>query len=64
MAFILDNMSGRMADQLREDIKDAGKVKAAEAEEAMSEVVRTIRQMESTGNLLLVDAEDDSDDSA
>ncbi len=64
MAFILDNMSGRMADQLREDIKDAGKVKAAEAEEAMSEVVRTIRQMESTGNLLLVDAEEDSDDSA
>jgi len=64
MAFILDNMSGRMADQLREDIKDAGKVKAADAEEAMSEVVRTIRQMESTGNLLLVEAEDDSDDSA
>lgn len=61
MAFILDNMSGRMADQLREEIKDAGKVKPADAEEAMSEVVAVIRRMESTGDLLLVMEEDEDD---
>ncbi len=52
--FILENMSGRMADQLREEISDKGKVKAEEAEEAMSEIVNTIRQMEQAGNLLLL----------
>ena len=30
--FILENMSGRMADQLREDIAEAGKIKPADAD--------------------------------
>lgn len=52
--YILENMSGRMADQLREEIADKDTVKAAEAEEAMSAIVTTIREMETAGELLLV----------
>ncbi|KIN64143.1 Flagellar motor switch protein FliG [Sulfitobacter noctilucicola] len=58
--FILENMSGRMADQLREDIDGAGKVKPADAEAAMASVVETIREMEQSGDLLLI-VEDDED---
>ncbi len=52
--YILENMSARMADQLREDMTAAGKVKKAEVENAMAEIVGTIRQMEQAGNLLLI----------
>ena len=58
--FILDNMSARMADQLREDIEGLGKVKASDAEAAMAGVVQVIRQMEAAGDLLLV-LEDEED---
>ncbi|QFT59465.1 Flagellar motor switch protein FliG [Sulfitobacter sp. THAF37] len=61
--FILENMSGRMADQLREEIAETGKLKPAEAEAAMSDVVGTIRQMEAAGDLLLL-VEDDGEDAA
>lgn len=58
--YILDNMSGRMADQLREEISEKGKVRPADAEEAMSEIVSTIRELEQAGDLVLVvDEEDD-----
>ncbi len=58
--FILENMSGRMADQLREDIENAGKVKPAEVEDAMAEVIDAIRQMEQAGDLLLIVEDDDA----
>lgn len=57
--FMLGNMSGRLADQLREDAKDLGKVKAKDAETAMNEIVTTIREMEAAGDLLLLAEEDD-----
>lgn len=57
--FILENMSGRMADQLREDITDAGTVKPADAEEAMAGFVSVIREMEAEGDLQLVVEEED-----
>jgi len=59
--FILENMSGRMADQLREDITDAGTVKPADAEEAMAGFVSVIREMEAEGDLQLVVEEEDED---
>jgi flagellar motor switch protein FliG len=59
--FILENMSGRMADQLREDMEAAGKIKAAEAEEAMSEIVDAIRRMEQAGDLLLLVDDDEEE---
>lgn len=52
--FILENMSGRMADQLREEIGEREKVKASDCEEAMSDIVTRIREMEAAGELLLV----------
>jgi len=58
--FILENMSGRMADQLREEVEEAGTVKPADAEDAMSAMVAAIREMEQNGDLLLID-EDDTD---
>ena len=59
LAFILENMSARMADQLREEMSEAGKVKAADAEEAMSAIVAVIRQMEQAGDLLLLQDDDE-----
>lgn len=62
ITFILENMSGRMADQLRDEIGERGKVKTDEVEEAMSEIVKTIRTMEQSGDILLViDDEEDED---
>ncbi len=57
--FILENMSGRMADQLREDVTDAGVVKPSDAEDAMSAFVTVIRDMEADGNLQLNVEEDE-----
>ncbi|WP_187431270.1 Flagellar motor switch protein FliG [Roseobacter fucihabitans] len=57
--FILENMSGRMADQLREEMGEKGTVKTTEVEEAMASIVSVIREMETTGELLLVVEETD-----
>ncbi len=59
--FVLENMSGRMADQLREEIAETGTVKPADAEDAMAEVVTAIREMERSGDLLLVVEEETED---
>lgn len=59
--FMLENMSARMADQLRDEISDAGEVKPADAEEAMSSVVDAIRKMEASGELLLIVPEDEAE---
>lgn len=59
--FILDNMSARMADQMREDIENTGKVKADDADTAMQAVIGAIREMEERGDLTLVSPEDDED---
>ena len=59
--YILENMSGRMADQLREEAGAAGTPKTAEVEEAMGAIVATIREMEARGDLMLV-TEDDAED--
>ncbi len=59
--FILENMSGRMADQLREEVSEREKVKPAECEEAMATIVTQIRDMEASGDLLLVVQDSDDD---
>ena len=59
--FILENMSARMADQLREEIEDRGSVKGAEMEEAAATIVQSIREMEASGELLLIVDSDDLD---
>lgn len=57
--FILDNLSRRMGDQLKDAIAELESVPGPESEAAMSEIVNAIRQMESAGELiLLADAEE------
>ncbi|UWR24192.1 flagellar motor switch protein FliG [Sulfitobacter sp. S190] len=58
---ILDNMSSRMADQLREDIAEGGKVKPADCEEAMSTIINVIREMERNGDLTMIELEQEED---
>jgi len=59
VAYILENMSARLADQLREEVAEAGTPKSADVETAMSAIVTTIRTMEASGDLLLVSPEGD-----
>jgi flagellar motor switch protein FliG len=56
--FILENMSKRMAAQLREDIEDRGTVKPKDREAAMMDVVGAIRDMEAAGELELIAREE------
>jgi len=43
--FILENLSQRMAGQIREDAAERGKVKKSDAEAAMSEITTAIREL-------------------
>lgn len=61
VTFILDNMSGRLADQLREEIGEMGTPKAADTDAAMASVVTTIRDMEARGELMLLVQEDEAE---
>jgi flagellar motor switch protein FliG len=56
--YILENMSGRVADQLREEIQEAPKPKPADVDAAMGRVVGVIRQMEATGDLIFTSEEE------
>jgi flagellar motor switch protein FliG len=60
--FVLENMSSRMADQLREDMEEAGKIKPVDADEAMAAFVAVIRDMEGRGDLVLIVEEDEDED--
>ncbi len=57
--YLLANMSARLADQVREEAKDAGDIKAKDAEAAMNTIVGTIREMEAAGDLLLLTEEEE-----
>ncbi len=53
--FILSNISQRMASALREEVGERGRVRAAEGEAAMGQVVNEIRARVDAGDLKLVD---------
>lgn len=61
--FILDSISSRMADQLREEIAEMGKVKTKDADEAMGTVIAAVRDMEERGELVLVAPDDEDSES-
>ncbi|WP_370272224.1 FliG C-terminal domain-containing protein, partial [Pseudooceanicola nitratireducens] len=42
-------------------VKDAGKVKPKDAEAAMTEIVTMVRELETSGELLLIAGEEDED---
>src|SRR6056297_2171079 len=60
--FILDNMSKRMADALRDEIEELGSVKPRDAEAAMTQVISAIRRLEAAGELTLIKPSDMDED--
>ena len=60
--FVLGNMSQRLADALREQIAEQGKIKRARGEEAMSALVAAVRDAADAGELSLIEPEDDEDE--
>lgn len=61
--FVLENMSKRMAEALREEMEELGKVRPKDGEEAMTAVVNAIRTLEASGEvtLMLPEAAEDED---
>lgn len=55
---ILANLSQRMTQTLREEIASRGKIKEKDAEEAMGTIVLAIRQLEGSGEVVLMQPED------
>ena len=49
--YLLESMSKRMADNLREEITELGKVKASEGETAMKEIMIEIRRLIDAGEV-------------
>lgn len=60
--YILTNISKRMAEGMREEMVELGKVKEADGEEAMSAVVAGIRELEASGEVFFVAADEDDED--
>lgn len=59
--FILENMSSRMAEALREEITEMGRVRQKDGEEAMTQIVNGIRQLAAAGEIAFVQKEDDEE---
>lgn len=60
--FILGNLSGRLADNMRDEMQGKGKVKAKDAEAAMGEIVKTIRDMIDKNEIEMVDPSEAEDE--
>ncbi|SPH17591.1 Flagellar motor switch protein FliG [Defluviimonas aquaemixtae] len=54
--FILENLSGRMAASLREEVSERGTVKEKDADAAMNAIVTSLRALEASGELTLIAA--------
>ncbi|MCR9127847.1 MAG: flagellar motor switch protein FliG [Rhodobacteraceae bacterium] len=59
--FILANMTSRAADALREEIAEAGRVKAAEADSAKNEIVTVVRTLQEAGDIILLQPDEEED---
>ncbi len=59
--FLLSNMSKRMADALREEIAERGRVRPREAEAAQTELVNAVRRLEAAGEISLLQPDEDGD---
>ncbi len=60
--FILANMSQRMADSLREEIASRGKIRRSDGEAAMGAVIKAVRDSVESGEIALVDPDEEDDD--
>jgi len=59
--FILENMSKRMADAIRDEMQELDKIKPKDGEAAMTEVVNAIRTLQANGELSLIVPEEDAE---
>ena len=59
---LLDNMSTRMADNLREEMSEAGTIKPSDGETAQTAVVSAIRNAADAGTIVLIVQGDDEED--
>ncbi len=60
--FLLSNISKRLAEALREEIAERGRVRPREAEAAQTEIVNAVRRLEAAGEISLVrPAEEEAD---
>ncbi len=57
--FLLANMSQRMAQALREEVETRGKVKERDGDEALYQVVTAIRSLEASGDLVMLQNEEE-----
>ncbi|MEO0993004.1 MAG: FliG C-terminal domain-containing protein, partial [Pseudomonadota bacterium] len=57
--FILSNISSRMAEQLRENLNEIGKVRRKESEAAQNEIIMLIRGMVDRAEIKLVVSDED-----
>lgn len=57
--YFMENMSRRVADQLKEDIEALGAVRAKDAQSAQAEIVRLIQELARKGEITLVGKGDD-----
>jgi len=57
--FLLSNMSKRMADTLRDEIAERGRVRPREAEAAQAGIVNAVRRLEAAGEISLVRPEEE-----
>jgi len=56
--FILNNISQRLAQGLREEMGTRGRVKDRDAEEAMTAIIAAIRTLETSGEITLIQPEE------
>ncbi len=61
-SFILENMSKRMAEGLREEMQELGTVKQKEGEAAMTAVVIAVRELVDAGELTLIEEEEEEEE--
>jgi len=56
--FIFANLSKRLSEQLGEEVREVGDVKAKDADDAMNAVVQAIRKLEEDGQIMMIIGED------
>ena len=56
--YILDNLSSRMADQLRDTLEEQGSPGAKDGERAMAVMITRIRELERAGDLIMIASDD------
>ncbi len=60
--FMLSNISQRMAGQIRDDVKEMGKVKASDGDKAMNELTAAIRELVDAGTIKFIEADEEGDE--